>query len=215
MYDTSERTEMNNPAKPRRRRSPTLRKASFLSVRVEPELREALQQSATEAGLTLSEEISQRLQGSLDQERTDTRMWGRSELRALFRLCGVIASDIEQLTGRSSFEDPATFLQVEQAVRQVFRQFAPTGTAEFEKRPAPVVGRGAEILSGEPAAPSTQARQMGAARAMITLHEIAERANPKLARDIRAGLSRLADLLPRWPDAADATAPKNARKGKR
>ena len=200
------------PSEPRRRRSPTLKKASVLSVRMEPELREVLQRSAAEAGMTLSEEAAQRLQGSLDQEETDARMWGRSELRALFRLCGVVASDLERITGRNCFEDPATYLQIEQAVRQVLRQFAPPGTTEFEKQPAPVVGRGTEILSGKPAAPGAKARQMGAARAMIALHEIADVVNPKLARDIRAGLSRLADLLPRWPDSIEA--PDANRKGK-
>ena len=52
----------------KRRRSPTLRKACALSMRVEPELAGALRKAAAAGGRTVSEECGIRLQRSLALE---------------------------------------------------------------------------------------------------------------------------------------------------
>lgn len=99
------------------------------SVRLNPSLREKLEETADREGRSLASEIERRLSRSVD----DDERQGGAQYAALIRMAAGAGQLIESMTGKKATEDPFTYFAAQAAIHRVISDRMPRPDIEAER----------------------------------------------------------------------------------
>ncbi len=189
----------------RPRKPDSEKRRNNVTFRMRDSVKKRLQESAANAGRSLSEENEYHLERALLEEET----FGGRQFHALFGLLGNAAVLIEQQTGKAYFEDYYTYVAVRAAWQRLIDDFGPSPPAEnivaLEQAAAPPVPKLPMLPT--PPAPPQQLKDYDAAM-VIYKKESAEykkagEALRRIVEDVQAQMALGKDvavsLLPERP----------------
>jgi len=107
------------------KRGPKLTKGAAVGARVSVETRARLEAAAKASGLSISDEVENRLARSLERETTE------DYLLELLRLC---IEGAENFTAQSWLADPFTFDVMDRTMRDLLEAFRPEGEGDWPER---------------------------------------------------------------------------------
>jgi hypothetical protein len=104
----------------RRGRPVTVGRAATFSMRLRPDLRQKLEESAAADGTSLTEQIERRIAQSFEGTAVD---------RAALRVIAELMRQLDGMTGRRWADDPWSFDQLAAGIAHLLRQWRPEGEA--------------------------------------------------------------------------------------
>lgn len=103
------------------------KKAGQMTLRLSQALRDRLQQAADSNGVTLSTEISNRLEETLDAGTATTKEFGGLQTYAVCRLIADALGGVRMQTGHSWLEDRFSYDHAITAINEIVEYFKPNG----------------------------------------------------------------------------------------
>ena len=136
-----------------------------LNLRVRPEVRDEIEHEAKKNGLSLNQEVQERLILSLEYDRKMPRF------RHLMFLVGKVAKVIEGKSGGSWIDDPYTAMMLRGAVDFLIADLGAKGEVVVP----PAISEEAERQQAEGLSPSVDPHEVGAGEAQFILGQIRAR----------------------------------------